>query len=406
LTRRIATAIMMCAVMVLVAAVPLALAETHTITKGEKGPNASAVTWSFTAPDYGIWTGHIVNNGLRWVVVDVVDDSSGMAMEIMHQRIRFAAVGAYPQGELTTDGAIMALGRTYSITITPNGPKGSSCDVTDMFEGASPPVAVISPPVVDFLTVSVDGSQSHDTNPGGSIVSFDWNFGDNAAATGPTASHTYAAAGDYTIMLTVTDNDGLTDSASVIVTAIDVPPSDRAPVALFTVSINKLVVSVDGSASYDPDIGDTVVSYAWNFGDGATATGVAASHTYATWGTWLITLTVTDSDGTPGSASTPVTVSNPSSPPPPPISVFGYVTDSLGGLVFGAEVTITDVNTGAVWTAVTDNVYAYYMIDLNSNETGWAYGDTMQVAATSSLMTGSSVGVILGAYVQIDVVVI
>jgi PKD repeat protein len=71
-------------------------------------------------------------------------------------------------------------------------------------------------PVADFtyscsdLICSFDGSGS--TDPDGTIDSYAWNFGDGATGSGATASHTYAAAGTYSAVLTVTDNRGGTDS--------------------------------------------------------------------------------------------------------------------------------------------------------------------------------------------------
>ncbi len=163
------------------------------------------------------------------------------------------------------------------------------------------------------------------------------------------------------------------------------------PVASFTVTPNRLSISVDATLSSDPD--GTIVSYDWVFGDGATATGVTASHTYATWGTWMVILTVTDNDAMTGSMSVPVTVSDPSSPPPTPYNVWGYVLDSLGSPAFSVPVTITDTTTGAVWNTLTDTEFGYYMVDLNTNETGWAMGHTMSVEANNGLEMGTNSGV-------------
>jgi PKD repeat protein len=79
--------------------------------------------------------------------------------------------------------------------------------------------------------------------------------------------------------------------------AVNVPPT-----ASFTSSVSKLSVSVDGSASSDPD--GTIASYAWNWGDSSTGTGATASHTYAAAGTYTITLTVTDNTGGTGGTAT------------------------------------------------------------------------------------------------------
>jgi len=56
-----------------------------------------------------------------------------------------------------------------------------------------------------------------------------------------------------------------------------------------------LSVAFDASASYDPD--GTIASYAWDFGDGTSAAGVAASHTYTQAGNFTATLTVMDNAG-------------------------------------------------------------------------------------------------------------
>lgn len=81
-----------------------------------------------------------------------------------------------------------------------------------------------------------------------------------------------------------------------------------------TSGMTPLVVSFNGSGSYDPD--GTIVSYAWNFGDGATAPGIAPSHTYTTPGTYSARLTVTDNQG--ASASATVAISANSSLPSAP----------------------------------------------------------------------------------------
>ena len=161
-----------------------------------------------------------------------------------------------------------------------------------------PPAAVfsVSPtsPVAGTVA-SFNGSASND--PDGSIVSYLWNFGDGTTDSGPTASHIYASPGTYTVQLTVTDNDGSSDSTNAQLMVLS--PANQPPTAAFSVSptspITGTVATFNGGASSDPD--GSIVSYLWSFGDGATGSGLTASHIYASPGTYTVRLTVADNDG-------------------------------------------------------------------------------------------------------------
>ena len=78
-----------------------------------------------------------------------------------------------------------------------------------------------------------------------------------------------------------------------------------APTAAFTASATKLKATFDASASTDTD--GTVAGYSWDFGDGTSGTGKNATHTYAAAGTYPVTLTVTDDDGTTATTTKDVT---------------------------------------------------------------------------------------------------
>jgi PKD repeat protein len=86
-----------------------------------------------------------------------------------------------------------------------------------------------------------------------------------------------------------------------------------APTAAFTSTCTYLGCSFDASTSSDSD--GSIAAYAWTFGDGATATGATPSHTFATGGTYSVTLTVTDNRSATGSVnhSTVVTANQPPS---------------------------------------------------------------------------------------------
>jgi PKD repeat protein len=172
-------------------------------------------------------------------------------------------------------------------------------------------VVANQPPTADFSTevddlkLSVDAAASTDAD--GTIADYAWDFGDGATGSGATDSHTYAASGTYDVKLTVTDNDGATDTSTKTVT-VTLPPN-AAPHAAFTSSVNDLTVSVDGSGSNDPD--GSIESYAWNFGDGSTDSGASATHKYDASGTYTVRLTVTDNRGDSDSVTQDVTVTAP-----------------------------------------------------------------------------------------------
>ena len=65
-------------------------------------------------------------------------------------------------------------------------------------------------------TISFNASSSYD--PDGTIVSYFWDFGDGSNATGVIVNHTYVDSGNYTVTLTVTDDDGATGTDTVKIT--------------------------------------------------------------------------------------------------------------------------------------------------------------------------------------------
>ncbi|MDD0857164.1 PKD domain-containing protein [Arthrobacter alpinus] len=81
--------------------------------------------------------------------------------------------------------------------------------------------------------------------------------------------------------------------------------SNSAPTAQITSTCTDLDCAFDGSGSADSD--GTIASYAWDLGDGTTATGVSPQHTFAP-GTYTVTLVVTDNRGATGTATKSVSV--------------------------------------------------------------------------------------------------
>jgi PKD repeat protein len=109
-------------------------------------------------------------------------------------------------------------------------------------------------------------------------LTYHWDFGDGIQGDGAIVSHSYVQAGSYTVTLTVTDKDGAqgNDTAVVQVNAVN-----QAPTAVISGPASGQVgeiLSFDASASSDSD--GSIISYAWDFGDGSTASGVSVTQGY------------------------------------------------------------------------------------------------------------------------------
>jgi len=192
------------------------------------------------------------------------------------------------------NGGLMS---TASQTITVTAPANTS--PTAAFT-ATPEVGI--PP----LTVMFNAATSQD--PDGTIATYDWDFGDGSAhKQGVAVTHTYASAGSYAAILTVTDDGAAQDVETHTITVNS--PGNSIPTASFTTDplLNLIFahppITVDFDANGSSDVDGTIASYNWIFGDGGTATGVTASHTYTTSGTYTIILTVIDDQGAPASAT-------------------------------------------------------------------------------------------------------
>ena len=202
-----------------------------------------------------------------------------------------------------------AAGGIYTVTLTLVDMSGNLSSVSHQLRVAAPPVAAFTAPASanPGTSVSFDASASTQTD-GATIVSYHWDFGDGATASGasPTQTHSYATGGTYTVKLTTTDSDGLTGTISHQVAV------HTSPRAAFGVSPGTLIAGHSALFSSQTVAGDgTLSSFRWDFGDGGSGSGATATHTYAHGGPFIVTLTVTDSNGLSSAKSEAITVDNP-----------------------------------------------------------------------------------------------
>jgi PKD repeat protein len=178
-------------------------------------------------------------------------------------------------------------------------------------EPNTPPRAEFAVTCQDLTCTFTDRSEDGD----GSIASRRWDFGDGVSSTERNPSHTYAAAGRFDVVLTVTDDDGAMDSETHSANPAEPPPPPPAndpPNAEFQVTCQELRCTfLDRSTDGD----GSIVRWQWDFGDGATSSERNPSHDYASGGRFDVLLVVTDDDG---AADTQTHRAEPREPPPPP----------------------------------------------------------------------------------------
>lgn len=173
---------------------------------------------------------------------------------------------------------------------------------------------------------------------GGLVVSWVWDFGDGSPASNvQNPSHTYAADGSYSVTLSVTSNQGCTES--VIQTVIVYP----LPVTSFIVDnpagcIAHCVNFTDISSVTS----GTINSWIWDFGDTLTDSGIQVAHCYPDPGAYTVTLITTTNNG-----CSDTLVEN-SMITAHPLPVAGFIGDPLVTTMLTPTIQFTDKSSGAM----------------------------------------------------------
>lgn len=228
-----------------------------------------------------------------------------------------------------------------------------------------------------FTPATFDASSSA---PGAAvIVAYSWSFGDGTIASGTQVFHQFPS-GTYTVTLTVLDNAGLTHSSSQLLTV----GVGNLPTAAFVISpstgnVTNQTIFFNASSS-TPGAGRRLVRHDWDFGTGATASGVIVSKSFDTVGSFNVTLTVTDDVGQFDTQTTAVSIAaNATSAPTArftftpspgrvgqPVSFDGTPSSTSGGAIVRYEWTFGD---GAIETTYAPIATTQHTYTTSGNKT-------------------------------------
>jgi gliding motility-associated-like protein len=193
--------------------------------------------------------------------------------------------------EFTTQNAqhTFGLGGTYDVSLTVTTDAG--CNATLV-------VPVMSDPIPSAIAAATEAclGQPNDLSDQsmvafGTIDAWEWDFGDGSAVDNTqNPSHIYAAFGTYDVTLTVTSDRGCTDNVSLQAIVHQLPVPAFAPIDdCFALNYPFTDASTIGAG--------TLTAWDWDFGDGTTGSVQDPTHSYPTFGTYSVQLTVTSSEG-------------------------------------------------------------------------------------------------------------
>lgn len=192
----------------------------------------------------------------------------------------------------------------YTVNLTITGDSNGLCSPLDSDQMeveifAAPSLLILAE---DRMSAGVAGtfvaSISDGADAAGAVIA--WDFGDGTKAEGLTGEHAFAQSGTYIVTATTRFPNAVAACQDITVQhKVIVNAAPTAVIAAPEVLAAGEAAAFDATGSTDAD--GALTGFAWDFGDGNTAVGVRALHTYAEAGSYTVTLRVTDNAGTANS---------------------------------------------------------------------------------------------------------
>lgn len=252
-----------------------------------QNPSASfsADVTSGCAPLAVTFTDHSTGNPTNWNW----EFSNGTLSTQQNPVILFANPGTYSVKLVVKNAnGIDELELINYITVQPSPAANFTADM---------PVSC-APGTVSFTDLSTPGA--------GTLVSWEWDFGDGNTSTAQNPSHTYTTPGFYTVTMTATNSNGCKQTAIKtnfirIVDNVTVDFSFSQP----STCQPPFVVNFQNQSN-----GPGTLSYNWNFGNSQTSTAVNPSATYTSPGTYTVRLDARSNLGCTGFIEKPITITS------------------------------------------------------------------------------------------------
>jgi PKD repeat protein len=217
-------------------------------------PTALGNTTHFTATATGSSIAYTWNFG---------DGQTGNGATASHV---YGALGAYT-AVVTASNNISSVVATTPVTITDQ-------PISSLTAANSSPTVVGNPTA---LIATANGTN----------IAYAWNFGDGQIGSGNATNHTYASIGLYTAVVTASN------SVSALMATTRITITDAAITNLS--AVNSSPTGLDNITYFTATATGSNITYAWNFGDGQTASGNPIGHSYAALGRYTATVTATNS---------------------------------------------------------------------------------------------------------------
>ncbi len=230
--------------------------------------------------------------------------------------------GAHYRWSNGSDGRYLEVTQSGTYSVVVNNGMGASFDTIQVTLAPEVTAGMQLPP-----TTICQGDTCAFVDASAGASGWLWNLGDGSLVTQQHPNHVYGAAGAYMVTLICSNSFGCTDTATQTlsisgITALQVLPA---------VACSGAPLSFDGNA-----IG--AVAWFWEFGDGDTALVQSPVHSYATAGSYTVSLTAENADGCTDSVGSLLTVAP---------AIIGSYTASPSILCAGSPTLFTGTTAGA-----------------------------------------------------------